>query len=272
MLFKDSHIPDDQLMLATDGELSWWRKSRIEKHLSRCWSCRTRMKEFEETISNFVRAYYSSVNDQLPAPYASRALFKARLRQLAIQHPPGFCRRIAESLRIFRRFAVVSGTFILTVLALIFWQSSRPSLALSPDPRLTPGASLPVTVHDICTEESPVRDTKVLASVGIKVFEEYGIKNPPPRHYELDYLIDPDLGGSPDTRNLWPQPYSSEWNAHVKDALEHYLREQVCAGTITLEQAQRDISSDWISAYKKYFHTKDPLPEHVGFKKDQPWE
>ena len=86
------------------------------------------------------------------------------------------------------------------------------------------------------------------------------------------YLIDPDLGGSDDVRNLWPEPYSSTWNAHVKDALEDHLRELVCAEKISLAQAQHDISVDWISAYKKYFHTGTPLSEHLAFKKDQPWE
>ena len=110
------------------------------------------------------------------------------------------------------------------------------------------------------------------AAVGRKIFEEYGIRNPEPRRYELDYLIDPDLGGSDDAANLWPQPYSTLWNAHVKDALEDHLRKLVCAGKITLAKAQGDISADWISAYKHYFQTTRPLRDHLNFTKDEPWE
>jgi len=162
-------------------------------------------------------------------------------------------------------------TFALILGALLVWQSSQPSLAQSPNPRLTPGATLPVTQADICTAHRSATHL-VLASVGKHVFEEYGIRNPQPRRYELDYLIDPALGGSDDARNLWPQPYTATWNAHVKDALEEHLRGLVCAGEITLAQAQSDISMDWISAYKKYFHTARPLPQHLAFSKDQPWE
>jgi hypothetical protein len=93
-----------------------------------------------------------------------------------------------------------------------------------------------------------------------RVFEEYGIPGAEPRAYEVDYLITPALGGADDIRNLWPQSYSSAvWNARVKDALEDRLHDLVCGGNLDLVAAQRDISSDWIAAYKKYFQTDKPL-------------
>ncbi len=89
----------------------------------------------------------------------------------------------------------------------------------------------------------------------------------------MDYLIPPALGGSDDPRNLWPQPYSTGvWNARVKDALEERLRSLVCEGKLDLGTAQRDLASDWIGAYKRYFGTDKPLVSHSGFVKDQPWE
>ena len=45
-----------------------------------------------------------------------------------------------------------------------------------------------------------------------------------------------------------------------------------CAGEVDLTTAQHDIAADWIGAYKKYFHTQVPLPEHDSFLKDHPWE
>ena len=33
----------------------------------------------------------------------------------------------------------------------------------------------------------------------------------------------------------------------------------VCAGTLPLATAQRDMAADWIAAYKKYFRTDRPL-------------
>jgi len=35
----------------------------------------------------------------------------------------------------------------------------------------------------------------------------------------------------------------------------------VCPGGLDLLTAQRDISGDWIAAYKKYLHTGKPLSE-----------
>jgi hypothetical protein len=94
------------------------------------------------------------------------------------------------------------------------------------------------------------------------VFQEYGIPGADPRAYELDYLVTPALGGADDIHNLWPHSYSALWNARVKDALEDRMREMVCHGTLDLSEAQREIATDWISAYKKYFHTDRPLEEH----------
>jgi hypothetical protein len=35
--------------------------------------------------------------------------------------------------------------------------------------------------------------------------------------------------------------------------------ELVCGGRLDLAEAQRDISTDWIAAYKKYFQTDQPV-------------
>jgi hypothetical protein len=45
----------------------------------------------------------------------------------------------------------------------------------------------------------------------------------------------------------------------VKDALEDRLHDMVCSGQLDLATAQHDIATNWISAYKKYFHTQNPL-------------
>ncbi len=63
-----------------------------------------------------------------------------------------------------------------------------------------------------------------------------------------------ELGGSNDVTNLWPESYLSHpWNARTKDHLEHQLHKLVCAGTVSLREAQYEISHNWIEAYKKYF-------------------
>ena len=272
-MYNDSHISDQQLLLGADGELSKRWMSRIRKHLERCAECQSRMEKMEKANREFAHVYRDNFDPHPAASESSRALFTSRLRQLASEPSQTTWMRFLRSVPARRRFAYASWTGALVVLAIIVWQSGAPSLALSPNPTLTPGATVPVTQADVCTTREPaVKPRLVLASVGKQVFAEYGIRNPQPRRYELDYLIDPDLGGSTDTRNLWPQPYSAQWNAHVKDALEEHLRELVCAGKITLMQAQQDISVDWISAYKKYFNTDRPVPAHLAYVKDMPWE
>jgi hypothetical protein len=141
-----------------------------------------------------------------------------------------------------------------------------------PDPVLTPGATAAISQEQLC--QMPVNEARVIpASVGRLVFDHYGIDRPRPRDYELDYLIAPELGGADDPSNYWPQPYGvSEWNAHVKDALEERLHQLVCENKLSLATAQEDIAKNWILAYQKYFRTKEPMASHRTFTKDAPWE
>jgi len=272
MRFKDSHVSDQDLILAADGELSRRQLSAIQTHLEGCWVCRGRMKDLEDTIAEFIRTYRETLDAQLPPGRASRAELKARISELAAQRPQvrWYRRTLIRPTR--NRVLYVAATFALVIIAVLLWPPPPASLAISPNPRLTPGAVLPVTAADICRIAPRVKPRDVVASVGNTVFSKYGIHNPQPRYFEMDYLIDPDLGGSDDPSNLWPQPYSAEWSAHVKDALEDHLRELVCSQQITLAEAQRDIAADWIAAYRKYFHTNHPLPDHIAFQKDEPWE
>jgi hypothetical protein len=117
-----------------------------------------------------------------------------------------------------------------------------------------------VTENELCSAAAATTAPAVPVSLKRKVFELYGVTPPQPDAYEVDYLITPALGGADDIRNLWPQPYvSTVWNARVKDELEDRLRELVCGGQLDLAEAQRDISTDWIAAYKKYFQTDRPV-------------
>jgi len=152
----------------------------------------------------------------------------------------------------------------------LWLQRSRPDL---PNGDLTPGATRPMTQAEVCVALAQDDDRIAPRAMAEQVFAQYGIGNPEPRAYEVDYLITPALGGAEDVKNLWPQPYGgSVWTARVKDALEDYLRTMVCNGRLELATAQEDIATDWIAAYRKYFRTDQPLTEHAGFVKDRPWE
>ena len=136
-------------------------------------------------------------------------------------------------------------------------QSNSP---LMPDPKLTPGAILPVATGDICVPGYSKKVRNVPVDVKQQVYAEYGIASHQPGEYEIDHLISLELGGSNSVKNLWPQSYRTQpWNAHVKDKLENELHDEVCAGKIDLPTAQHEIATDWIASYKKHFHTSLPL-------------
>jgi hypothetical protein len=75
---------------------------------------------------------------------------------------------------------------------------------------------------------------------------EYGYADTRISDYEEDHLISLELGGHPnDPRNLWPEfPHSP----NAKDKVEDELHKKVCAGQITLSEAQQIISRDWTKA------------------------
>jgi hypothetical protein len=73
------------------------------------------------------------------------------------------------------------------------------------------------------------------------------------RDFEIDHLVSRELGGADDVKNLWPESYSGQWNAHQKDRLENRLHKEVCAGHMSLQAAQSGIAADWTRLYVKYF-------------------
>jgi hypothetical protein len=69
-----------------------------------------------------------------------------------------------------------------------------------------------------------------------KQMREYGVGGSL-SDYQEDHLISLELGGHPtDPRNLWPEPYP---RASEVDSIENDLNDKVCAGELSLEDAQR---------------------------------
>jgi hypothetical protein len=141
-----------------------------------------------------------------------------------------------------------------------FLPADQANSPLLPDPKMTPGATLPVATGDICVSGYSKKVRNVPNDVKEQVYAEYGITSHKPGEYEVDHLISLELGGSNSIKNLWPQSYVTQpWNAHVKDKLENELHNEVCSGKIDLPTAQHEIATDWIASYKKHFHTNLPL-------------
>ena len=271
MLHKDSHqanlhIPDEELVRSADGELSPQRATEVDTHLKACWDCRARMEEFQSTITGFIRDHHAGFDSQIPTADGPRALLRARLAESSAQYPSGWWKRVFHLGLPPVAFVCFSLIAIMTGILWFRHASQKPSYVLfdeeaAPNRSLTPGATRQVTLSEVCSVpiEEVVGDVPV--PMRQRVLREYGISNARPEDYEIDYLIAPRLGGTEDIRNLWPEPYRARvWNAHVKDALEQRLHEMVCSGQLDLSTAQHDIATDWIAAYKKYFHTSTPLP------------
>jgi hypothetical protein len=271
----DAHIPDEDLLLAIDGELTDQEATRVKRHLLACWVCRARRREIEDAIAVYVRVHQRNLDSRIPPDAGPRALLRARLGRLAETTPasphglhPGGPLRTALPPLWLQVAAVTVIAALATVIAGRWTASRRGSQAAAafsvpvrsvPDVSLTPGATILASRTQVCSGSTP-NNRSVPASLQRKVFEEYGIPGARSVAYEVDYLITPALGGADDIHNLWPQSYSETvWNARVKDALEDRLHNLVCEGQIDLATAQREISVNWIAAYKKYFQTDSPL-------------
>jgi hypothetical protein len=268
---EDLHLSDHEMLLAADGELPTRSATEVRAHLAACWNCRARMAEIEGTIADFARAHRQTLDPQLPTIAGPRALLRAQLASLTAQTDAGSWRRFFQFASARRAAAFVCVVFLLAaVCGKVLSQHYRMRRVRSavigfergvvPDHSLTPGATRRVALSEVCSmaHEEVVRN--VPTSLRQEVFQEYGIANAAATDYEIDYLIAPGLGGAEDIHNLWPEPSTSEkWNAHVKDTLEENLHQMVCAGQIDLSTAQHDIATDWIAAYKKYFHSDKPL-------------
>ena len=83
-----------------------------------------------------------------------------------------------------------------------------------------------------------------------KVFARYKLPWSSRPAFKIDHLIPLELGGADTIDNLWPQslrarPYGWE----RKELLTEVLLQRIARKQITLQQAQEQISRDWIDAF-----------------------
>jgi hypothetical protein len=275
------HLTDEELLLVADGEISARGGDQARDHLANCPACRVRLVEIRRAAADFARAHRENFN--VPPDDIARANLKARLADLSSDSRRFSWREHAANLFVGPRWAYVFGVLLVAALGLRLvthnsqlsgspeTMASLDAGPLLPEPSLTPGATRPIDTSEVCRPGPADQMASIPVSVRQAVFHEYGMDHSQPRGYEVDHLITPELGGTDDVRNLWPEPYAStEWNAHVKDELEDYLRQRVCQGQLDLSTAQRDMATNWIEAYKKYFHTETPLPRNSELDENQP--
>jgi len=132
-----------------------------------------------------------------------------------------------------------------------------------PDPARTPGAiNSDITQENIretiCNPRWSTKSIRPEESythrLKVEQIGEYGYSDSRLKDYEEDHFIPLELGGNPtDPKNLWPEPFETsipDGGAHAKDKVENYLHAEVCSGSLTLDQARREISEDWYRVYQ----------------------
>ena len=271
MRWWQSHVSDADLLLLEEGELRRARQARVRRHLQGCRACADRNEALLGTLARLTRAQ----RDAQP-PEGDASVARVRLLAQLAREPEtagGVEDWVAWPHLGWRQAPLAAvGLGAAAIVALLGVQqlaqrdegvrraagpaAQEPAL---PRPDLTPGAVRRVSVEEVCGLGASVSRPPVAAAVARRVFEDYGADYQRATEYELDFLITPELGGTADARNLWPQPYAAtRWNAYVKDELEQLFQRLVCDGTLDISTAQREMATDWIAAYRRYFATDQP--------------
>lgn len=102
----------------------------------------------------------------------------------------------------------------------------------------TPGMVRPLTTTEICARKWRLDQRYVTARMKRLAFERYRIPVSRRANYVIDHWIPRELGGADHLLNLFPQPKAE---AKRKDRDENRLHRAVCAGTIALATAQKEI-------------------------------
>lgn len=124
-------------------------------------------------------------------------------------------------------------------------QAQKAAPPMLPDSRLTPGDVL-TTYENLIYQPgytATVRD--VPESLKRTVFRRYGLVKKRGESWEVDHLMALELGGSNSVLNLWPQAgFTSPLNFRIKDKLENALHDLVCAGQLSLSDAQKSMATN----------------------------
>jgi hypothetical protein len=265
MFDQDGHLTDEELVRLLDREASTSAMNDTRAHFIECSVCRSRQSQMEHALSKFADLYSSTAAPRmLQSSSGRRAELLQRLTVAELDSTISWPGRFAHR----RRYLPIAATiFAIAIVALFristFTQnqphSDQRALRLLPDRKLTPGTIRPVNLAEVCSQREKDLDPAVSDSIRKAVFQKYGMSETRTDNYQVDYLINPQLGGTADVHNLWPEPYGPTlWNAHAKDELEDRLHRMVCDKQIDLASAQREIATDWIAAYKRYFQSENP--------------
>lgn len=265
MFDQNGHLTDEALIRLLDDGAPRTTAEEVRAHCAVCSVCRSRQSQLEQALFKFTDLYSSTIKPaMLESSLERRAELQGRLAAASLEPQTHWLGRFTQSRGyLFVAVAICAITMVTLSRTGTHMRdrsaSTQEVLRLLPDGALTPGVTQTVNLVDVCSQHEEDLDPAVSDPVKKIVFQEYGMSSTKTDGYQVDYLINPQLGGTNDVRNLWPEPYGpTVWNAHAKDALEDRLHRMVCDNQIDLASAQHEIATDWIAAYKKYFHAGNP--------------
>lgn len=130
---------------------------------------------------------------------------------------------------------------------------AAPSIAMAqrPSSYKTPGATAKVKTERLCAPTfaaslEPISNWQRTEALGRYGLRAEGFSG------ELDHLVPVSLGGSNDPDNLWPFRASGAFTLEAKQALAVKLHDMVCAGKLSLKDAQDAFRKDWTKAYSEH--------------------
>lgn len=124
------------------------------------------------------------------------------------------------------------------------------TISALPDPNCTPGVALEnIDTSDICQPDFPSDADTTSSGLLNQLLSEYRINPDDANEYVVDHLISVSLGGSNDLANLWPQRQDPRPGYHEKDRVEQFLKTEVCAGRMSLQEAQKRLADNWVKVF-----------------------
>ena len=118
--------------------------------------------------------------------------------------------------------------------------NGRAGELLVPNPKLTPGR----------VARSDKERAGVTLQLEQKVFARYRLPWTRRAEFKIDHLIPTELGGADTLDNLWPQSVRAKpYGTDRKELLTEEFLKKIRAGRMTIEQAQEEMSRDWIDAF-----------------------
>lgn len=268
-----THPSDADLLIAADSGTADEHATVLSTHLRECSICGERLARLAGMMSEAASLCGREANGPAWEESRSRARLAHALSAASDEWQQSLIVRLRLALPGVGLRATMPLVALLASVTILLVQAVGPlssdqltddaeSAAVLPIRSLTPGAVTTTSAAELCAGVEPSR--RVTDDVRKLVIRDYQMGGVPESAYQLDALITPELGGSTDRRNLWPQRYESPvWNARVKDELERLLPRLVCEGRLELARAQQEIARDWIAAYKTHFRTSVPLKSHV---------